>query len=52
MAKARGVKLGNPNGAEALMRAGKGALAGCLSTLAFFLLRNYSVCDETKFSGP
>ena len=27
MAKARGVKLGNPNGAEALTRAGKGAVA-------------------------
>ena len=27
VARARGVKLGNPNGAEALMRAGKGALA-------------------------
>lgn len=26
-AKARGVKLGNPNGAEALRRAGKGAVA-------------------------
>ena len=27
MAKARGVKLGNPNGAAALRRAGKGAVA-------------------------
>ena len=27
VAKARGVKLGNPNGAAALMRAGKGAVA-------------------------
>ena len=27
VAKARGVKLGNPNGAEALRRAGKGAVA-------------------------
>lgn len=27
MAKARGVKLGNPNGAAALMRAGKGGAA-------------------------
>ena len=27
MAKARGVKLGNPNGAEALRRAGKGGVA-------------------------
>lgn len=27
VAKARGVKLGNPNGAEALRRAGKGGVA-------------------------
>lgn len=27
MAKARGVKLGNPNGAETLRRAGKGGVA-------------------------
>ena len=41
MAKARGVKLGNPNGAEALRRAGKGGVA----------LRAVVSCNADRFAA-
>ncbi|MBZ4023384.1 resolvase [Rhodobacter sp. TJ_12] len=44
-AKARGQALGNPNGAEALRRAGKGNKASCAAQKADALARAYELAD-------
>ncbi len=44
-AKARGTKLGNPNGAEALRRAGKGNTASCMAKQQAALTRALDLVD-------